>query len=65
MAEPLEVYEAIARSLREFGYSDVTAEIVRETDEHFGEHPHGIVSMFAEKQLTEARENGLLEARNG
>ncbi len=53
-----EIYEAIARSLREFGYPDVTAQMIRETDEarERGEpasEPHGIVSMFARRQLDE------------
>jgi hypothetical protein len=55
------VYEAIARSLRDFGYPDVIADMVRETDEApSGEQPHGVVSMFARRQLDEAREAGLL-----
>jgi hypothetical protein len=53
-ADPL--YEAIARSLREFGYSDVTAQMVKETDEARKRgapetEPYGIVSMFARRQL--------------
>lgn len=60
-----QVYEAIARSLREFGYADVTAEMVRETDDarRAGkpqDEPHGIVSMFARRQLDEISEAGLL-----
>lgn len=53
-----ELYEAIARSLREFGYPDVTAQMIRETDEARKDgkpktEPHGIISMFARRQLDE------------
>lgn len=59
------VYEAIARNLREFGYGDVTAQMIRETDEArqrgaLLSEPHGIVSMFANGQLSEAENEGLL-----
>ena len=55
------LYDTIARSLREFGYPDVTAEMIEETDEarKRGEPntaPHGIVSMFACRMLDEADE---------
>lgn len=59
------VYEAIAASLREFGYGDVTAQMVRETDEArqnggAPSEPHGIVSMFANQQISEAEDAGLI-----
>lgn len=52
------IYAAIARSLREFGYADVTTQMVKETDKarQAGlpkSEPHGIVSMFANSQLDE------------
>lgn len=51
--------EAVAQSLREFGYSDTTAEMVHDCwdvmmeNEHAGETdmPHGIVGRFAFAQL--------------
>ena len=60
-----QVYEAIARNLREFGYPDVTATMIRETDEARAagrplSEPHGIVSMFARRQLDDALEQGLI-----
>ena len=38
------IYEAIARSLRDFGYIDATAQMVRDTDEQPGMRPHGTVA---------------------
>lgn len=62
---PQQVYEAIAASLRQFGYPDVKASMISDTHEAMkrGEKdlPHGIVGMFAEKQIKEARERGLLD----
>ena len=60
------IYEAIARSLRDFGYGDVTAQMVRETDEARQNgagpsEPHGIVSMFANRSLSEAESEGLFD----
>lgn len=55
------VYEAIAERMRQFGYRDVTASMVREIDEApASDQPQGVVTMFATKQLEEAREAGLL-----
>lgn len=49
--------EAVASSLREFGYPDVTAKMIREVFDAWekGEKnlPHGIVGMFAERQFDE------------
>lgn len=56
-------YVVIARNLREFGYGDVTAEMVRETHDAMkaeAELPHGIVGMFAKRQIEE-----LLDAEGG
>ena len=50
------IYGAIARSLRDFGYTDVTAPMIAEVHAAMkaGEPlPHGIVGMFAQKQLRE------------
>lgn len=53
-------YEAVARSLREFGYPDASGLMVKETHEALlagkrgmGELPHGVISMFAESQMRE------------
>ncbi len=57
------VYAAIARNLREFGYADVTAKMVRDTHDAMSSGttlPHGIVGMFAKRQLVEAQEQGIL-----
>lgn len=55
------IYTAIARNLRTFGYTDVTAKMVEEVDEarRAGRDlPHGIVGMFAADQLDEAQGSG-------
>lgn len=50
-----EAYEAVAQSLRDFGYPDVTATMVREAHAAMkqGERtlPHDIVGQFAQSQL--------------
>ncbi len=55
-----DVYEAVAESLREFGYPDATADMVRATHDAMkrgdAEMPHGIVGMFAQRQLDELSE---------
>jgi hypothetical protein len=55
-----DAYEAVARSLRQFGYPDATAGMIRETHEAMkrGDErmPHGIIGMFAQRQLDEVRE---------
>ena len=54
-----EIYRAIAKSLREFGYSDVTGEMIAEVHAamKLGDPlPHGIIGMFAQKQLRECEE---------
>lgn len=54
------VYETVARSLREFGYPDCAAQMIRDTHEAMkrGDEtmPHGIIGMFAQRQLEEAGE---------
>ena len=58
------VYEAIAERIRNFGYSDVTADQVREIDESGPSgQPQGVVVMFANKQLDDARAAGDLPPR--
>ena len=53
-----QAYESVAKSLREFGYPDATAQMVRDTHDAIkagkAEMPHGIVGRFAESQLREA-----------
>jgi hypothetical protein len=58
------IYSGIATSLRDFGYTDVTPQMVRETHEAMQKDealPHGIVGMFASRQLEEAAEAGVIE----
>lgn len=49
------VYESVARNLREFGYSDVSAIMIAEIHQAMrrGETPlpHGVIGMFAKSQL--------------
>lgn len=66
MAEPTAVYLAIARSLRDFGYDGVSRNMIQEVHEAMqsgAELPHGVVGMFARKQLLEAEEEGLIERK--
>lgn len=61
MADEQQVYETIAEAMQRFGYRNVTAATVREIDEGSStEIPHGVISMFATRQLEQARESGLL-----
>ena len=61
MADEQKVYEDIAEFMRRFGYGHVTAELVRQIDEgSASERPEGVVSMFAAKQLKDARDSGRL-----
>jgi hypothetical protein len=53
------VYESIAQTMRNYGYRDVTAAVVREVDEGVTED-QGVISLFAGRQLKDARESGLL-----
>jgi hypothetical protein len=61
MTTKADAFEAIARSLREFGYLDTTADMVRdcwtkiEGGHSEEEMPHGIVGRFAYSQLNENR----------
>lgn len=55
-------FEAVAKSLREFGYPDATASMVADTwaamkaGKQSSAMPHGIIGRFAERQLDEVRE---------
>jgi hypothetical protein len=61
MADEQAVYEAIAQRMRTYGYRDVTAAVVREIDEGPAtDERQSVVTMFAGRQLQEARESGLL-----
>ncbi len=63
MADEQAVYEAIAQTMRSYGYRDVTAAVVREIDEGPPtEERQGVISLFAARQLQQARESGLLPA---
>lgn len=47
-------FDAVARSLREFGYPDVTGLMVREIHTawlHSKPLPHGIIGMFASRKF--------------
>lgn len=57
-----QVFSAIARSLREFGYSDASAADVQRTFEALadGSEPTDIVEMFAARQLRELLDAGWL-----
>lgn len=57
------VYESIAQTMRNFGYQDVTSELVRSIDENPSQ-PQTVVVMFASKQLDEARRAGRLPPRS-
>jgi hypothetical protein len=57
------VYLAIANNLRDFGYSGVSHNMVQEIHKAMKDGkplPHGIVGMFAQAQLREAEDKGLL-----
>lgn len=51
--------EAVARSLREYGYPDVTATMIREIydqwllGKRFPDLPHSVIGGFAERQFDE------------
>jgi len=60
MADEQTVYEAIAEAMRDYGYREVTAAMVREIDEGPSTERPGVISMFAARQLQQARESGLL-----
>jgi len=51
---------AIGASLREFGYPDVTAEMIGDCWDAYArgdaKMPHGVIGMFAESQLDEIAE---------
>lgn len=66
MADEHAVYEAIAQAMRDYGYREVTAAVVREIDEGPPtEERRGVISMFAGRKLQEARESGLLPPAAG
>ena len=61
MADEQAVYESIAQTMRDYGYRDVTAAVVREIDEGPStEKRQGVISMFAARELQKARDSGLL-----
>jgi hypothetical protein len=62
MEDEQAVYEAIAQTMRNFGYQEVTAEQVREVDANPNQ-PQTVVVMFASKQLDDARKAGRLPPR--
>ena len=62
MEDEEEVYESIAKTMRNFGYQEVSAELVREIDGNPNQ-PQTVVVMFASRQLDEARKAGRLPPR--
>lgn len=59
MTTDARIHEAVADSLRQFGYPDVTAKDVAEVHEAMKNGqplPHGIVGLFAERQLRDLDE---------
>jgi hypothetical protein len=60
MADEQAAYEAIAQAMRDYGYRDVTAAVVREIDEGPPAERPSVISTFAARQLQQARESGLL-----
>ncbi len=60
MASKTELCKTIAQSLVDFGYPDVTPEMITDCWEAFerGDEtlPHGVVGMFAQAQLEEIEE---------
>ncbi len=61
MADEQAVYESIAEAMRDYGYRDVTAAVVREVDEGGpAAERQGVISMFAARELEKARESGQL-----
>ena len=61
MADEQAVYESIAQTMRDYGYRDVTAAVVREIDEGSStEKRQGVISLFAGRELDKARDSGLL-----
>ena len=53
-------FASVAKSLRDFGYPDCTSQMIADTYEAMkrgdDKMPHGIIGMFAERQLAEVRE---------
>jgi hypothetical protein len=61
MTDEQAVYESIAETMRNYGYRDVTAAVVREIDEGSStEKGQGVIAMFAARELEKARDSGLL-----
>jgi hypothetical protein len=62
-----EVYNAIALSLREFGYPDAKASMIMGTYNAMNEGrkeadlPHGVIGRFAYSQILDAVKRGLLK----
>ncbi|MDQ3608784.1 MAG: hypothetical protein M3459_07780 [Actinomycetota bacterium] len=66
MADDQAVYESIAQTMRDYGYRDVTAAVVREIDEGSStEKGQGVIAMYAARELEKARDTGLLPPVSG
>jgi hypothetical protein len=56
MTQLTEAYAAVAGSLKEFGYPDVTTEMIREIHDAIKAEaplPHGVIGRFARDQIEE------------
>ncbi len=60
MADEQAVYEAVAQTMRDYGYRAVTAAAVREIDKGPPTERQSVIATFAARQLQQARESGLL-----
>lgn len=62
--KPQSVYKAIASNLRDFGYNDISANMIQEIHEalNAGDKtlPHGVIGMFAKDQIEKAQQVGFL-----
>ena len=59
MADEQAVYEAVAQTMRDYGYRAVTAAAVREIDKGPPTKRQSVIASFAARQLQQARESGL------
>ena len=66
MATRAQLTEAVAESLRDFGYPDVTAAMVGEVLDAWNagkrgldELPHGVIGIFCESQFNDLERDGI------
>ena len=59
-----QVYDAIAADMREFGYLDASADMVKDVHQAVLKKeppPHGVIGLFMEQHVYTAIERGLLK----